>query len=960
MYTNVSAEFLTALQRPSRHFAARFKDNGTVVDLEVKNIKAHFGSCGAGSLAVGCAFSSYIEVTANRTDILLEGKELFLEIGLLLPDDSYEYVPFGYWTVQKPTKTKDSMSFQAVDRMNGKFNAEYETELTYPATVAAVLSEFTTKTGITVHCSLQTPTVMIAAPIVGTQRNALSIIAATLLGNAWIDRNGEIQITTIGGGTVVEVNYDYVKTQPEMDEEPTVIEGVKVYTVEGQTDTWIERGTGNQVTVSDVYMTDANLDIVKNNVIGLTYGGGTVSFMGNPLLDPSDIIKFRGGIEMEEYMLVTETNANLVSSNGDELAALAYESYEVPCMDIVQDFDGGLLTTVTATGQFEDTENTIAPAPMAAELARQASAISSAQQTADNAVVLANGKNKIFYQDDAPTAGMSVGDMWFDTNGGNAIYEYKSTGWVLRQLGQGSLAANSVTAVEINVATLSAITANIGEVTAGVLKSTDYSYTSGTYTTAGMIIDLTNKVIRMPNTAILSDGSLYSKKGSIGGWTIADTDIRYSSDNASGTEHDFVRLHSGGITAWHINDPIATTTGFDAHTNGIFSINGGYLDVSQRTGTITNGTRILTQGVRLYSTGGGADYSCNLTANNGGFSSDANITAPTFIGSLTGHASLDLPLTGGTLSGNLIAKVESGEAQVVASNGTHRIYMFSHSDGRSGLYGFKADGTGYSIINITNGATTATFYGHATSDLPLTGGTLTGNITIGQTTDTYVRTVAVLNSLGNVSLAVGGDGKHGIFSNTKGDWLLYATKDANSTNSTLYIPRATSISGTITGYDYSGASHVMVGSAADASHRVGYLYHQNPTTVRVYGQAGGSGYTTYTTLTGSSSSDIRLKRNVADTEIADALSVINQIEMRSFDWLPGWRDYDHQPIGMIADQIEKLDSRLVIGGGYDPDGEPNYKVIDDHYLSCYLTKGIQELCAEIENLKERIRRLEAA
>lgn len=252
------------------------------------------------------------------------------------------------------------------------------------------------------------------------------------------------------------------------------------------------------------------------------------------------------------------------------------------------------------------------------------------------------------------------------------------------------------------------------------------------------------------------------------------------------------------------------------------------------------------------------------------------------------YNSYALPLTGGTLSGNLIAKVESGEAQVVASNGTHRIYMFSHSDGRSGLYGFKADGTGYSIINITNGATTGTFYGHSSQDLALSGGTLTGALTV---------------------------------------------------------------TGTLTGYDYSGSSHVMVGSAADASHRVGYLYHQNPTTVRVYGQAGGSGYTTYTTLTGSSSSDIRLKRNVADTEIADALGIINQIEMKSFDWLPGWRDYTHQPIGMIADQIEKLDYRLVIGGGYDPDGEPNYKVIDDHYLICYLTKAVQELSAEIKTLK---------
>jgi hypothetical protein len=60
-----------------------------------------------------------------------------------------------------------------------------------------------------------------------------------------------------------------------------------------------------------------------------------------------------------------------------------------------------------------------------------------------------------------------------------------------------------------------------------------------------------------------------------------------------------------------------------------------------------------------------------------------NLTAPLFLGNVTGHASLDLPLTGGTLSGNLTAPLFLG--------------------------------------NVT---------GHASLDLPLTGGTLTGTLYI--------------------------------------------------------------------------------------------------------------------------------------------------------------------------------------------------------------------------------------
>ena len=60
----------------------------------------------------------------------------------------------------------------------------------------------------------------------------------------------------------------------------------------------------------------------------------------------------------------------------------------------------------------------------------------------------------------------------------------------------------------IDVASLSVLSANAGTITAGVLQSSDYSYTSGTYSNAGIIIDLNNKIIRSTKYALLADGSL--------------------------------------------------------------------------------------------------------------------------------------------------------------------------------------------------------------------------------------------------------------------------------------------------------------------------------------------------------------------------------------------------------------------------------------------------------------------
>ena len=46
----------------------------------------------------------------------------------------------------------------------------------------------------------------------------------------------------------------------------------------------------------------------------------------------------------------------------------------------------------------------------------------------------------------------------------------------------------------------------------------------------------------------------------------------------------------------------------------------------------------------------------SVTIPSGTLTVSGNVTAPTFIGALTGHASLDLPLTGGILTGGLEIK----------------------------------------------------------------------------------------------------------------------------------------------------------------------------------------------------------------------------------------------------------------------------------------------------------------
>lgn len=99
------------------------------------------------------------------------------------------------------------------------------------------------------------------------------------------------------------------------------------------------------------------------------------------------------------------------------------------------------------------------------------------------------------------------------------------------------------------------------------------------------------------------------------------------------------------------------------------------------------------------------------------------------------------------------------------------------------------------------------------------------------------------------------------------------------------------------------------------------------------------------------SSDIRLKENLREVEVEDALSLIKEIKLHSFDWKS---DGSHQKIGFVADELEQLDDRFSYGGGEDENGKPNYKSIDTLYMLGYTVKAIQELSEENKLLKKEI------
>ena len=154
---------------------------------------------------------------------------------------------------------------------------------------------------------------------------------------------------------------------------------------------------------------------------------------------------------------------------------------------------------------------------------------------------------------------------------------------------------------------------------------------------------------------------------------------------------------------------------------------------------------------------------------------------------------------------------------------------------------------------------------------------------------------------------------------------------------------------------YNNVNRIPIGSDNPDKYRVAQIASYT-SSINIWAQWGVEGASYTARSLSVPSSDIRLKDNVQQSEV-DALSVINQIQMRQFDW----KDHkEHWDVGFVADELEQIDPLLSIGGGTDDDGNPMYKSVNDFYLLGYLTKAVQELSAENARLKKRVSHLEAA
>lgn len=196
--------------------------------------------------------------------------------------------------------------------------------------------------------------------------------------------------------------------------------------------------------------------------------------------------------------------------------------------------------TVYSDDTFEYSDVSLSTSYEAAKAAHNAAI---AAQTAANAAAESAGKKtKVFYQTSAPAAsvGLSENDIWYDTDADNTMHNWTGSEWSAVRFGNGAIAAGSIKANRLDTNDIntyyltanfitagsaaftgdngiSALCANIGTMTTGNLQSSNYSYSSGNYSTSGMRVSLTDKYIRTPNFYVSSSGNLYAQNATLSG-----------------------------------------------------------------------------------------------------------------------------------------------------------------------------------------------------------------------------------------------------------------------------------------------------------------------------------------------------------------------------------------------------------------------------------------------------------
>lgn len=318
-------KFEQLITQDTRAFSALITAEDTIIDSGIRSIKFNGGSNRGDDFAIGSAVSQYIEISLADSNHQIESKELLVQIGMEV-DSVKEYIPLGYFTAEHPETNEDGIKVVAYDRML-RFERPCFLDLSKNTNTIDVLNAISSLTKVPIVTS-GLVSIPMDKPIGYTCREVLSYIAQLYGAFAICNRNGQIEIKSYSDANYT-INTNRYWDNFSHSDFLYKLEKITCYTGKDKdgNSTSVSVGTGaREMSFSNPFMTKEILDKIWSTLNGYTYMPGSIRFLGDPRIDPWDIV-------------------TVVDKVG--------KSYKVPAMSLNLEFDGGLTTEIVAVGKSE-------------------------------------------------------------------------------------------------------------------------------------------------------------------------------------------------------------------------------------------------------------------------------------------------------------------------------------------------------------------------------------------------------------------------------------------------------------------------------------------------------------------------------------------------------------------------------------------------------------------------------
>lgn len=339
---NVSEAFLTALHKKARFERLRgtvgnitFTDYN-VVSMSYSNRCSDTADVSLGSCYIGQLEATFVNLLIPRGD--WRGKVISLEWGLVLADESVEYIPVGQFTVTEATWSNIGVSVKASDNIAKLDKACDLTNTT--GEMYGLMTLAAQECGLTLaQTKAQIEALTNGTEIMGlypdndikTWRDFVAWVAQAGACFAYADREGKLALKSWAALSAVDsLTESEREYQTTFSDYTTRYDGISVVNIDDQTTTYYSNGQGGAVINLGSnpflqYGTDETRarmrQAIADGIANVEYTPFNSGVLSNMAYDLGDILTCSGGVAGSEtlsccVMAIDWTSKNLTTFQG--------------------------------------------------------------------------------------------------------------------------------------------------------------------------------------------------------------------------------------------------------------------------------------------------------------------------------------------------------------------------------------------------------------------------------------------------------------------------------------------------------------------------------------------------------------------------------------------------------------------------------------------------------------------